>query len=79
MQYIVKPACCGAASAFPWHRDRDWLAAHDVEETPYISVRMLPAHVIVNSHFSEACGLRLWLAGALVTQHQAHAAGMDSS
>lgn len=37
-QYIVKPP--GAPlSAFPWHRDSDWVADADIERHPYISVR----------------------------------------
>ena len=38
MQYILKPAYSGAASTFQWHRDGDWIASHDAEDVPYISV-----------------------------------------
>ncbi|EIE24021.1 hypothetical protein COCSUDRAFT_47104 [Coccomyxa subellipsoidea C-169] len=36
-QYIIKPPHAGEASAFPWHRDCDWLGECDVEIQPYIS------------------------------------------
>ncbi len=37
-QYIVKPPQ-SPASAFPWHRDSDWLDDGAVTRHPYISVR----------------------------------------
>jgi len=42
LQYIVKVPHSGAASAFAWHRDKDWLPHNDADNIPYVSVTMLP-------------------------------------
>ena len=61
MQYVVKPAYSGTASAFQWHRDGDWLASHDAEDVPYISVwhQYYLKHLQCYAKFTCICSIEL--------------------